>query len=237
MAALFCLSLAAPQSRADHAGDPLYIGSGVTGFCPTGSQGAGTFPPSVGGSCWVYDESKASTPPTPSLAGPYDFTQVNELTEFGKLSVYKNGNQHQPLKDPILLIAVVPNFNLFDFSTAPFPVPETTALDVGTVINGGATLFAGYGPMGTFGPPAAAGTDVPVLFGSAAYGLPGFAGSFDATSTGSVYDFLGLQHVNDSASFTNMQKADWNIPQQLLGAPPSGVPYRLRHLCIQPLRG
>ena len=200
--------------------DPLFIGDGVGGICPQGGTSAGTFPPSGApgsGACWVYDPSKASTPPTLTPSGPYNFTEVNELTFPGKLDIYKNGNSFDPLNNPILLIFAIPNVNLLSPFCGPSGCAYTAALTAASV-----TSASLYHPL-TPGPVV---TPLSVYFGTTAFGglpgaMPGLLGPGQE-----IYSFLGLPPpgvttgLPNSNSFENWRLADWNIPQQLIGLVP-----------------
>lgn len=200
--------------------DPLFIGDGVGGICPTGGTSAGTFPPSGlpgSGSCWVYDPSTAVPVGTPYVGPPAPFSEVNELTTAGKLDVFKNGDTTDRLgglNNPLLLIFAIPNKKLLDPSCLPFACAETAALTAGSVT--GASL---YHPL----TPSPAITPLSVAFGTTAYGLSGSGFQGTLGSGQEIYSFLGLPPpgvsggLPNSNSFTNWTLADWNIPQQLLG--------------------
>ena len=215
------LTLGASLPWADHL-DPatLHIGDGVAGICPTGGTGAGTFPPSGApgsGSCWVFDPLNLTT------TGPYTLKELNELTIPGKLDVYKIGGGNDPLKNPVLLIFGIPNFNLFT------GLAETSVMDAASVFD--AHLYQPLLP-GTI-------TQIPVGFGSSgAYGLGSYTqGSplhpFTAAKTdwqgnaykgnSDIYQYLGLKG-DGSNNFTNWSNADTWVPFQLLGIFPTGAP-------------
>ena len=145
--------------------------------------------------------------------------ELNELTD-PQLDVLQNSGGAGNLKNPLLLIFAVPNYDLVRFLFSGGAVKlDNPDLDASTVFSP-AKLYKqppGGFPWGSGTEPAS--TDVPVGFvPPAAYNLGSYVqGSHFSSSN--IYDFLGLvgNDPNASNSFTNYRQALIDIPQSLFG--------------------
>lgn len=121
----------------------------------------------------------------------YNGTDVRSIGA-SQLGIEQNAGGANALGNPLLLILGVPNAGPLPTSGIPGGGGGPFFAPTITVTNGG---------NGTLGGPGVYGGSWDPIFG--------FGGSFDASASGSVYDFLGLTGpTNSSNSFTNWSGAD-----------------------------
>jgi len=215
----------APQSWDDPA--TLHIGAGAN------SQAGGGFfgnqPACATGGCFIWDQNGDGTP-----------DHLNELGTTG-LDVYQNSGGANVLKNPVLLLFAVPNYDLITFfgsgGTVKIPNHDLTSSSV----LGSAKLYeAGTFPWGPVPPntepgstPVTVAFPPPPEFPLLPFSWQGYdpqGGSppdyFNATTGArSIYDYLGLVgdlddsgralSANNSNSFANYQQALVDIPKAL----------------------
>jgi hypothetical protein len=195
VAVIFCLTLAAPLTRADlfPSGDildpPLHIGAGVNSACYSGG-------------CQIWN-------------GPSGM-ELNELS-LPTLDIYQNSGGAAPPDNPLLLIFGVPVENLLLTAPDGSVIVNNAPLSLANIVD----LSANPGTQGFLYhdvafPTGADGSPADITFGAPPY-VSGFAQGdlWDATSA-DLYAWLGLVG-NNSHHFDSYADADVDVPLDLFG--------------------